>query len=465
MTKPLENHIRHAAVAGLFYVPEADALRTEVKHLLSKAAPPVSEKRRDPPKALVVPHAGYMYSGQIAAHAYAALANTSHNIKKVVLLGPAHYVPTIKLGTSTAAAYRTPLGDIPVDQKSIADAVASLPFVEYNDPAHMREHSIETQLPFLQEVLGEFVLLPFLTSGASCEQAALLLNHFWGEDETLVVISTDLSHYHDYDTAYKLDNSVVDSVLRLQAEEIDEMQACGQIVLGGLLQVARQKGMTAEKMAQTNSGDVSGDKGRVVGYAAFTLYETQSFSTAEKKLLCTLARDAIKHQLEHGTEIVVDLASYPEKLRKKDACFVTLKRQGELRGCVGNISTAHPLASAIARNAVSAAFRDSRFIPLAREELAQLSISISVLSGFEKIPYRNEAKLLKEIRPGIDGLVIESPPLSGAFLPEVWETLTEPEDFVAHLKEKAGITCRLDEQKQTVTRFSSIRWSDQELTW
>ncbi len=464
ITKPLENRVRQAAVAGLFYPDESGALKTEVEHLLAEVAQTsLPKENRKSPKALVAPHAGYMYSGKIAAHAYAMLADVSHNIKKVVLLGPAHYVPTAKLCAPTATAYRTPLGDVSIDQAGIADAVATLPFVEYNDPAHVREHSIEVQLPFLQQVLEEFVLLPFVTSGASYEQAALLINHFWGGDETLVIISTDLSHYHDYDTAYTLDNSAVDSVLRLQPEEISETQACGQILLGGLLQVARQKSMEVEKIAQINSGDVSGDKSRVVGYAAFTMYETQPFSQAEKKLLCTLARNAIDHQLEYGSEIAVDVASHSEALRKKAACFVTLKNQGQLRGCVGTINATRPLVSSIAGNAVSAAFRDSRFTPLVREELDQLSISISVLSDLEKVPYRDEAELLKKIRPGIDGLVLGAPPQSGTFLPEVWETLPEPEDFLAHLKIKAGITCQLYGQKQTVRRFSSIHWSDEEL--
>lgn len=254
--------IRPPAVAGMFYPDDAKELASTVSGMLSAVRPPALR-----PKALIVPHAGYVYSGPVAAHAYALLAPLRDVITRVVLFGPTHRVYVRGLAVPCADSFFTPLGAIPLDKEAIAAAL-SLPQVAASDEAHAQEHSLEVQLPFLQTVLGEFRLAPFAVGEASSTDVAQVMDLLWGGDETLIVVSSDLSHYHAYAAAQRLDRQTADDVLKLRALE-DYEQACGALPINGIVEAAPRHGLSPHLLDLRNSGDTAGDKSRVVGYAAF----------------------------------------------------------------------------------------------------------------------------------------------------------------------------------------------------
>jgi len=256
--------VRPAAVAGMFYSAAPSRLAAEVRAHLAGATP---EANRALPKAVIVPHAGFVYSGPIAAVAYARLADLRGVVRRVVLLGPAHRVAVRGLAVPTVRAFATPLGEVSIDAAAIA-RVASLPQVVASDRPHADEHALEVQLPFLQTVLEDFALVPFVVGSASADEVAAVLDALWGGPETLIVVSSDLSHYHPYDQARRIDRATADAILALEPG-LDHEQACGATPVNGLLTCARRRGLKPVLLDLRNSGDTAGDRSRVVGYAAF----------------------------------------------------------------------------------------------------------------------------------------------------------------------------------------------------
>ena len=257
--------IRLPAVAGTFYPEDPASLKQTVRHLLNQA-----NSRQVIPKALIVPHAGYIYSGPVAASAYVLLQQRSE-INRVVLLGPSHRVPLLGIAASTASSFATPLGNICVDQEKITQ-LTEKNLASYLDQAHQLEHSLEVHLPFLQQALPEpFVLLPLVVGETSAQEVADLLEFLWDGPETLIVVSTDLSHYHDYATAKQMDSATSRAIEDLRYQDIGYDQACGRNPLSGLLLLARQKGLQCELLDQRNSGDTAGPRDQVVGYGAYAI--------------------------------------------------------------------------------------------------------------------------------------------------------------------------------------------------
>lgn len=259
---------RAPAVAGMFYPREREALEHAVGTLLAQAR---AESGLAVPKAIIAPHAGYVYSGPIAASVYARLAPARARVRRVVLMGPAHRMPVEGLALPAADAFATPLGEVLLDREALA-AVGVLPQVVRSAAAHAFEHSLEVQLPFLQTVLDTFTLVPFAVGYASAAQVAEVLETLWGGPETLIVISSDLSHYHPYRDAQSIDRRTADEILELRTD-ITHEQACGATPLIGLNLAARQHGMRSRLLDLRNSGDTAGDRMQVVGYGAFAYYE------------------------------------------------------------------------------------------------------------------------------------------------------------------------------------------------
>lgn len=259
----MSNH-RPAAVAGLFYPADSALLAREVAALLG-AVPQAASIRNL--KALIVPHAGYVYSGPVAATAYAALARAAERIRRVVLLGPAHRVAVEGLALPAAEGFETPLGNVPLDVTAM-QALSRFPQVSVNAAAHAREHALEVQLPFLQSVLHEFTLLPLLIGRATAEQVAEVLEAVWGDEHTLILISSDLSHYLPSQAARTLDQQTAVAILKLQGG-LDYTQACGSGPINGLMLAARKYHLVPQLLDLRNSGDTAGPRDEVVGYAAF----------------------------------------------------------------------------------------------------------------------------------------------------------------------------------------------------
>jgi len=258
--------IRPAAVAGSFYPAAPRALRSTVQRELRA----VQRGPQALPKALIVPHAGYVYSGAVAASAYVWIEPLRGRIRRVLLLGPAHRVPVRGLAVPAAEVFETPLGPVAVDREAISE-IASLPQVRVSDPAHAFEHSLEVQLPFLQELLGGFALVPLVVGDASPDEVAAVLERLWGGDETLIVVSSDLSHYHDYATARRLDAETTRAIVALRPEALDGDRACGCIPVQGLLLAARAHDLHVTAVDVRNSGDTAGPRDRVVGYGAYVI--------------------------------------------------------------------------------------------------------------------------------------------------------------------------------------------------
>lgn len=263
--------VRPPAVAGTFYPRETASLLKGVEALLGAARQRLVHRQAALPKAIIVPHAGYIYSGATAAQAYARLLAGRHSIHRVILLGPVHRVPVRGLALPGAEAFSTPLGEIAVDQAATA-AIAHLPQVVVSPAAHALEHSLEVQLPFLQSVLDEFTLLPLAVGDATPAEVEQVLEALWGGPETVIVISSDLSHFLPYRAAQELDQETVQSILHLQ-ETLTHEQACGGTPVNGLLLAAKRHHLSPELLDLCNSGDTAGDKLRVVGYASFAFTE------------------------------------------------------------------------------------------------------------------------------------------------------------------------------------------------
>lgn len=258
--------IRKASVAGFFYPARAEVLKKELNDYFQRAADCYAN-----PKVLVVPHAGTIYSGPIAASAYKNLFSRSHEIKQVLLLGPAHRLGFEGLAIPSADYFETPLGTIPVAQEQLK-LIQNLPQVILLDEAHQGEHSLEVQLPFLQMALGDFQLLPLVVGWTSPEEVAEVLEKLWGGKETLIVVSSDLSHYLDYQSAKQIDQETASKIEALDYENLKDEQACGFFPLRGLLLEAQKKHLQVKTLDLRNSGDTAGDKNRVVGYGAFHFY-------------------------------------------------------------------------------------------------------------------------------------------------------------------------------------------------
>ena len=447
--------VRPAAVAGMFYPGDPKALSAELDELLDGAGDPAP--RLGFPKAIVVPHAGYVYSGPVAAHAYDAIAPARGIVKRVVLLGPVHRVPVRGLALPGAEFFDTPLGRIAVDAPAVA-ALEGLPQVVVSAAAHAMEHSLEVQLPFLQKVLGEFTLLPLAVGMASAEEVAQVLERLWGGPDTLVVISTDLSHYHEYREARAIDGNTIERISRL-ATDLSHDEACGATPLNGLLHLARRRSLRVRLLAACNSGDTAGGKGRVVGYSSFAVHEDGSAVSMDEagSTLLGIARGTIDSRLRGHADYQHEGLPW---LQQAGASFVTLTMRGALRGCIGSLQAAQALGRDVADNALGAAFRDPRFQPLTREEWQHVSVEVSLLSAPKPIRFADEPDLLAQIRPGEDGLILEHAGRRATFLPQVWESLPQKAQFLGELVRKAGLPADTRLARCRLHRYTVAKWKE-----
>lgn len=427
--------VREPAVAGLFYPAEPDALRSAVKGHVARAPSPDGAAGA---RALIAPHAGYRYSGATAGAAYRTVADQQGRVERVVLAGPAHRVRVPGVGVSTARAWRTPLGDVPVDVDTCRRLVAEGAAVEADD-AHAPEHSIEVHLPFLREVLGTVPIVPLVVGRCPARQVAHALTRAWDDDATLVVVSSDLSHYLSEDEARARDERTRSAIVEGRVGDIGPHDACGAVPIAGLLLAARARHVTARTLAMATSAAVSGDESRVVGYASFGFAPPPPLRAAERTWLLDRARAAITHEAVGGTLDPLDDGDVPERLRLPGATFVTLEQGGRLTGCIGSLEPRRPLWRDVALNARAAAFADPRFPPLTTRDLDTTSIKVSLLSLLERLPGAPD-DLTAALRPGVDGVLIETDDHRGTFLPSVWEKLSTPERFVAGLLAKAELT-------------------------
>ncbi len=446
---------RPAAVAGMFYPASADALRRNVRAFLDEAGPGDEVA----PKVLIVPHAGYVYSGSTAARGYAPLRRSAARVRRVVVIGPAHRVAVRGIAIPSVDRFETPLGPVDLD-RPVLDRLAAQPHVVRSDRAHAGEHALEVQLPFLQEVLEEFTLVPLVVGDATPDEVADVLERAWGGPETLIVVSSDLSHYLPYDTARRADAATLAQVLAL-GPDLDHRQACGATPINALMRVARRHGLRPHLLAACTSGDTAGDRDRVVGYAALA-FTGQAPGKREAEddrgeVLLAHARHAIESLFGRGDAQALPDAPF---LDRPGATFVTLRRDEDLRGCIGSLEAERPLRHDVARNARAAALRDPRFDPLTERELDGLSIEVSLLSAPEPMAFSDEEDLVRQLDGARHGVVLEHGPHRSTFLPQVWEQLPDARDFLRHLKAKAGLSPDFWSLDLRVSRYAVEKWSE-----
>jgi MEMO1 family protein len=463
---PASVRVRRPAVAGLFYPAEPRALSNDVMRLLN-AAPVRTIPRL---RALVCPHAGYTYSGEVAAAGYKQLVG--RDIERVVVLGPSHYAAFEGVSVPDAAYYETPLGRVRISAVA-AKLTGKGPFVleprcRVQRPSWWRqaprsapqpgedtpetwEHSVEVQFPFLQLALTNFEAIPAIYGEADPAAVARVLAELLDE-KTIIVASSDLSHYHGYEAAKGLDGRCIKAICDMDIEKMKDQEACGKSPVLALLHVARLKGWKAQLLRACSSGDTpSGDKDRVVGYAAVAFYspEQQAFGSEERAFMLGLARRTLATVVTNGSLPEIPPAQVTANLSQKRGCFVTLTKGGALRGCIGHILPQEPLYRAVIDNARNAAVRDPRFPPLQRDEVEQIHIEISVLSEPQPLEFSSPDDLLNKLQPDIDGVVLQIGPRMATFLPQVWAQIPAKEDFLSQLSRKAGCESRAWRGKET----------------
>lgn len=465
------NTVREAAVAGLFYPKDETALGKLIDAFLAN----VNESPIENLRGLICPHAGYEFSGQTAAVSYKLLVG--QDVKTVVVLAPSHYCLFEGAFLPRLDAYRTPLGLVPLSPK--ADELAKVrPFTSapqcrverpgwwrqspMTAPANSQdrpdtwEHAVEVQVPFLQRVLKDFTLVPVIYGNVDPAEVAKAIEPVL-DDKTIIIASSDLSHYYPYDEARRLDDRCLTAVCTLDIERMKDQEACGKAPIQTLMHLARSKGWRARFLYYRNSGDTAGDKGRVVGYGAIAFYapakEAQNFSPEERKWMLQLARKALKESVAAVKLPPVDTSNLSPKLTQEltepKGCFVTLTKDGSLRGCIGHILPQEPLYKAIMDNAQNAALRDPRFPPVQAVELDKIKIEISVLTTPEPLYFKDSQDLLDRLQPGKDGVILKIGDHMATYLPQVWDQIPDKQKFLDSLAVKAG--CQADAWKTEPT--------------
>lgn len=464
-----EEKVRQPAVAGAFYPADPAELGRMVDEFVAQANVPAVKDL----VALVSPHAGYIYSGRVAAHSYALLKG--RKVERVVVIAPSHYEMFDFAAVYDGAAYATPLGQIPVDRDFAARLAAMNPHIQLSDRGHSLsagrgEHALEAQLPFLQRMLGPFKLVPVIMGEQDydlCRALGVALAKLITGPETLIVASSDLSHYHPYDEAVTIDHKTLKAV-----EEWDYLnmsrnferrvwEACGGgPIVAAMIAAERLGANQAKVLKYANSGDVTGDRSRVVGYGAVALIKSaaqtgtdQSFSLSpqEKEQLLEIAKKSVETAVKDGKLYECSAAGLDALMQDRGA-FVTLKKNGQLRGCIGYVSAMKPLCHTVRDVAALAAVRDQRFPPVVAGELGQLEYEVSVLSPLRRVMDINQ------IRVGRDGLLIKNGDHEGLFLPQVaveqrWDRIT----LLEQACRKAGIPQHAwNDEATDIFRFSAL---------
>ena len=447
------DNVREPVWAGLFYPSSGFELKQTIDRLTGKARKTrIQIPDKKSLKAVIMPHAGYVYSGWTAAHV--SLVLQENQFSKVILMGPDHRVGFKNGAISDAESFKTPLGSV-ILHEDAARLRRSSELFRAVPASDKSEHSLEVILPFLQQYLKEFKLVPIVfgpgnISGYSDRIIPLL------DNETLLVASSDLSHFLTYSEAVARDRETINMILNLESDKLikDGKRACGLGPILVIVDIARQNGWQPVLLHYSNSGDTAGDRSSVVGYSAIAFYgdssmrknndSDQKISEQQGRILVKLARKTIMNKL--GKKLPEkEAASLADGLKDKDfstcsGTFVTLKIKGMLRGCIGNLSASVPISDGIKGNAVNAAFNDYRFSPLTLEEFDDVDIEVSILTVPQPLEYSDAEDLISLLRVNVDGVIIRKGLSSATFLPQVWNDLPDPKEFLSRLCHKAGLS-------------------------
>jgi MEMO1 family protein len=431
------SEIHPAQVAGMFYPAEPDALKALIADVRKRARPDGSVA----PKVVVAPHAGLVYSGSVAATAFGAWARRTEPPSRIVIIGPAHRVAFRGIAVHPATTWRTPLGEAPVARVAHAELVkARGVFIDSRPFAG--EHSLEMHLVMLQAMLpAPFEIVPILVGDADPRWVAEALRRVWGGPETVVAVSSDLSHFLDQKSAESIDSDTGRRIETLDAAALDGGRACGFLPIKGALEIAAERDMRASGLHLATSADVGADASRVVGYGAFALEYAASARLAEadrERLLsaCMAALGLATQSWDKAPTVILNHES--PALSPWRATFVTLTENERLRGCIGSLSPHRPLIDDALANTAQAGFADPRFPPLEEVDLTGLRLDVSILSYPRPISAGSESELVAALEPDRDGLILTAGERRALFLPSVWRHVLDAREFVRHLMAKAG---------------------------
>jgi hypothetical protein len=464
-------NVRQPAVAGGFYPADPKALTTMIDDLLAHASPPPIT---DPILAMVAPHAGYQYSGPVAAYTYAELKGKKFS--RVVVIAPSHFEAFDFTSIFEGDAYATPLGIVSVDKAFAAQLAKMSPTMQLSSQGHTPtakgpEHALEVELPWLQRVLGDFQLVPIIMGDQSYESSralgVALAKMLQGTSDTLILASSDLSHYHTYDEAVTIDHKTLNALeawdyfSMSQNFETRVWEACGGApIVAAMIAAERMGANQAILLKYANSGDTTGDHSRVVGYSSWALVKTQnqraaqpafSLGSHEKSELLALARKSVEYAVTER-KAYEPAAPASESLNQERGAFVTLKKSGELRGCIGYTSAMKPLYMTVRDTATLAALRDTRFQPVSAFELGQLEYEISVLSPLRRV------RDIRDIKVGEHGLLMKNGNYEGLLLPQVpVEEKWDRQTFLQETCRKAGMAANCWKDENTdIFMFTAV---------
>lgn len=422
--------IKPSAVAGKFYSSNLKELSAHMQIFKKNTKIDYEYKSR----AIIVPHAGYYYSGQLASDGFSCL---DKSIKNVFIIAPPHYVPVRNAALSSFDKWSTPLGDIEVNQKINEELVEKFG-CEFEDFAFSEEHSAEVQVPFIQSNFSKVKIIPIL-AGNNRAKIREIISYYWQNPENGFVISSDLSHFLTSEEAVKIDSHSAKMIETHEIDKFDPHQACGATGVCALVDFAKGKSYSLIRVGMVNSGDITGETSRVVGYGSWFLYEG-SKNEFIKNYFSSFVIDVCKKSiLSVLNKKELELENIPPLFDGLGACFVTLEKGGELRGCIGSIIAHNSLIVDLVKNAQNAAFSDPRFERLKKDEFDDISINVSLLSVPEKMHFNDEADLLAQIKPFVDGIIIKDGSYQAVYLPSVWEQIPEKKIFLDSLKIKAGL--------------------------
>ena len=419
--------VRQPVFAGSWYPENKGPLRKLVDFYLQNS----EDLELGNVRAIIVPHAGYEYSGQVAADSFVQINKDYDN---VFVLGPSHQHP-FKGVSIIPNQYSTPLGKIESSDK-IQDLLQEEIISEIPE-AHRQEHSIEVELPFLQRKLNDLDLIPMIVGEIDPEELKNILIKNLGEED-LIIVSVDLSHYNNYSTALNLDSSSVDSILNLEDQEIFNAEIDAPWAVSSLLKIAKEKNWKPYFISYANSGDITRDTTSVVGYSAIVFVEKSSL-TSNQEFLLELSRKTLETYYNENKVLEISKKEVPRKLRKNQACFVTLNNQEGLRGCIGDLSAEKPIYQCVIENSINAAINDARFSPVAKEELGDIKIDINLLTKPSKLKNENPQETLNKVKQYKHGVILKQGSHQSTYLPTVWDLISNKISFLENLCVKGNM--------------------------
>lgn len=422
--------IKQSKIKGTFYSADVNELKSLIDSFKKENNFPYEYKAR----CTIVPHAGLIYSGNLA---YKGIFQLDCSIKNLFIFAPAHRVPFLGISIPDYDFFETTFGKIKIN-KDYNEALINEFNAKYNNEAFEFEHSIEIQLPIIQSIFDDVKITPVLIGNENPDIIQKIIEKYYSDKTNGFIISSDLSHFLKNDDAIKVDNYTANLIEMLETKNCSHELACGMTGILGLIKFADKNNFSLIRIDMKNSSAAGGDKKSVVGYGAWMLYEGEKNEFIKKyysNFLINLAKRAVRSKFERIEEPL----SFANVFLEMGASFVTIEKAGCLRGCIGSIIAHRPLIEDIISNARNAAFNDPRFYPVKKEELDELSFAISLLSEPKKMTFKDEEDLLEQIVQNKDGIIIKDKNHQAVYLPSVWEQLPDKKEFLYSLKQKAGL--------------------------